>query len=112
MITYLLPILIGYTGGRIVHGQRGAVIGAIATTGVVVGASVPMFLGAMIAGPPRRWVLKQFDKLTEDRLQGRLRDAGRQLLRWASSAAGFAVLGPVGDRAGRRTTSPTGPGTA
>ena len=25
MITYLLPILIGYTGGRLVHGQRGAV---------------------------------------------------------------------------------------
>ena len=31
MITFLLPVLIGYTGGRIVHGQRGAVVGAIAT---------------------------------------------------------------------------------
>src|ERR1700730_18445818 len=48
MINYLLPILIGYTGGRAVHGHRGAVIGAIATMGVVVGATVPMFLGAMI----------------------------------------------------------------
>ena len=28
MIVVLLPILIGYTGGRMVHGQRGAVIGA------------------------------------------------------------------------------------
>jgi len=43
MITYLLPLLIGYTGGRNVAGQRGAVIGAIATMGVVVGADVPMF---------------------------------------------------------------------
>src|SRR5437763_16123859 len=51
IITYLLPILIGYTGGRLVHGDRGAVIGAIATAGVVVGSSVPMFLGAMIMGP-------------------------------------------------------------
>ncbi len=69
MITYLLPILIGYTGGRIVHGQRGAVAGAIATAGVVVGSSVPMFLGAMIAGPLTAYVLKQFDRLVQDRVR-------------------------------------------
>src|SRR5437660_7758442 len=51
MITVLLPVLIGYTGGRLVHGQRGAVVGAVATVGVVVGTDVPMFLGAMIIGP-------------------------------------------------------------
>ena len=51
MITVLLPVLIGYTGGRMVHGQRGAVIGAVATMGLVVGAEIPMFLGAMIIGP-------------------------------------------------------------
>ncbi|HEY0518497.1 MAG TPA: hypothetical protein VGC84_03300, partial [Ilumatobacteraceae bacterium] len=48
IILYLLPILIGYTGGRMVHGQRGAVAGAIGTMGVVVGTDIPMFLGAMI----------------------------------------------------------------
>jgi PTS system mannitol-specific IIC component len=69
MITYLLPILIGYTGGRAIHGQRGAVVGAIATTGVVVGSTVPMFLGAMIAGPLAAYVLKQFDRLIEDRVR-------------------------------------------
>jgi PTS system mannitol-specific IIC component len=69
MITYLLPILIGYTGGRAVHGQRGAVVGAIATAGVVVGSSVPMFLGAMIAGPLAAYVLKRFDQLIEDRVR-------------------------------------------
>src|SRR5882762_3679397 len=37
MISLLLPVLIGYTGGRLVHGQRGAVVGAIATVGLVVG---------------------------------------------------------------------------
>jgi len=51
MITYLLPLLIGYTGGRVVYGERGAVIGAIATIGVIVGAGIPMFSGAMIMGP-------------------------------------------------------------
>ena len=40
MIRLLLPLLIGYTGGRIVHGQRGSVVGAIATMGIVVGAGV------------------------------------------------------------------------
>src|SRR6266540_3330080 len=37
-IKVLLPVLIGYTGGRLVHGQRGAVVGAVATIGVVGGA--------------------------------------------------------------------------
>ena len=61
MIINLLPILIGYTGGRLVHGQRGAVIGAVATVGVIVGASIPMFLGAMIIGPLAAWILKKID---------------------------------------------------
>ncbi|MFV0295045.1 MAG: PTS transporter subunit EIIC, partial [Hyphomicrobiaceae bacterium] len=65
MITYLLPLLIGYTGGRMVHGQRGAVIGAIATMGVVVGSSIPMFLGAMIMGPLASWLLKQSERAIE-----------------------------------------------
>jgi PTS system mannitol-specific IIC component len=51
MITYMLPLLIAYTGGKMVGGVRGGVIGAIATMGVIVGSEVPMFLGAMIVGP-------------------------------------------------------------
>ncbi|MCU1686840.1 MAG: mannitol transporter subunit [Amycolatopsis sp.] len=61
MINYLLPVLIGYTGGRLVHGQRGAVVGAVATVGIAVGASIPMFLGAMIIGPLAGYLLKLFD---------------------------------------------------
>jgi len=68
IITYLLPILIGYTGGKLVYGDRGAVIGAIATTGVVVGSDIPMFLGAMIMGPLAAWILKQFDRATVNRV--------------------------------------------
>ena len=68
IITYLLPVLIGYTGGRMVHGQRGAVIGAIATMGVIVGTDVPMFLGAMIIGPLSAWLLKKLDKLIEGKV--------------------------------------------
>lgn len=67
IITMLLPILIGYTGGRMVHGQRGAVVGAVATMGVIVGADIPMFLGAMVIGPLAALVIKYVDKFTEQR---------------------------------------------
>jgi mannitol-specific phosphotransferase system IIC component len=67
IVKVLLPVLIGYTGGRMVHGQRGAVVGAVATMGVVVGADVPMFLGAMIMGPLGAYVIKLVDRVTADR---------------------------------------------
>lgn len=67
MITILLPVLIGYTGGRLVHGQRGAVVGAVATMGVVVGTDVPMFLGAMIIGPLAAYVLRLIDGVLQER---------------------------------------------
>ncbi|OMB87234.1 PTS mannitol transporter subunit IICBA [Mycolicibacterium conceptionense] len=69
MITYLLPVLIGYTGGRMIHGNRGAVVGAIATMGVVAGADVPMFMGAMIMGPLGGWAMKKADSLWEGRVR-------------------------------------------
>jgi PTS system mannitol-specific IIC component len=68
MIDYLLPLLIGYTGGRLVHAQRGAVVGAIATIGVVVGTDVPMFLGAMIVGPLAAYLLKLWDDNVGDKV--------------------------------------------
>ncbi|MCZ2827644.1 PTS mannitol transporter subunit IICBA [Modestobacter sp. VKM Ac-2986] len=65
MITYLLPLLIGYTGGRMTYNDelRGGVVGAIATMGAIAGASVPMFLGAMIMGPLGGWTMKKLDAL-------------------------------------------------
>lgn len=62
MVTYLLPLLIGYTGGKAVAGTRGGVLGAIATSGVIVGADIPMFIGAMIMGPLGGYVIKKFDE--------------------------------------------------
>ncbi|OCG28004.1 PTS mannitol transporter subunit IICBA [Gilliamella sp. Fer1-1] len=69
MITYLLPLLIGYTGGKLIHGERGAVVGAITTMGVIVGSDIPMFLGAMIVGPLGGWVIKQFDKAVDGKIK-------------------------------------------
>src|SRR5438034_7548624 len=68
MITYLLPILLGYTGGKLIYGHRGGVAGAIVTAGIIVGASVPMFLGAMLIGPTAAWLIKQWDQRVESRI--------------------------------------------
>jgi len=62
MITYLLPLLIGYTGGKMVYDARGGVVGAVATMGVIVGSTIPMFLGAMLMGPLGGWVIKKVDQ--------------------------------------------------
>src|SRR5437867_5330164 len=51
MITYLLPILLGYTGGKLIYGHRGGVAGAIVTRGIMVGAARPILLGAPLIGP-------------------------------------------------------------
>ena len=68
MITYLIPLLIGYTGGKMVHDVRGGVIGAAATMGVIVGADIPMMLGAMIVGPLSGWCLKKLDEALEEKI--------------------------------------------
>jgi len=68
MITFLLPLLLAYTGGKIVYGHRGGVAGAIVTAGIIVGAEVPMFLGAMLIGPAAAWLIKQWDQRVESRI--------------------------------------------
>ncbi|CAH0345845.1 PTS mannitol transporter subunit IICB [Bacillus sp. CECT 9360] len=69
MINYLLPILIGFSGGRLVYDLRGGVVGATATMGVIVGAEVPMLLGAMIMGPIGGLAIKKFDKAVEGKIK-------------------------------------------
>ena len=99
MITWLLPLLIGFTGGKIIYDHRGGVVGAIATAGVIVGADIPMFLGAMIAGPIGGWAIKRFDKSIEGKVK-----AGFEMLVNNFSAGiigailaliAFLAIGPV-----------------
>ena len=68
MMKYLLPLLIGYTAGSMVHGVRGGVTGAIATAGVIVGSDIPMFIGAMIMGPLGGWCIKKFASWTKGKV--------------------------------------------
>ena len=92
MITYLLPLLIGYTGGKMVHGVRGGVLGAIATMGVIVGADIPMFIGAMIMGPLAAYVMKQLDRLWE----GKVKPGFEMLIDNFSAGIVGAIMAVVG----------------
>lgn len=69
MITYLLPLLIAFAGGRLVHDFRGGVVGATAAMGVIVAADMPMFIGAMIMGPLGGYVIKKFDQVMEGKIK-------------------------------------------
>lgn len=87
MITYLLPILIGYSGGKLIYDTRGGVVGAAATMGVIVGADIPMMLGAMIMGPLSGYLMKKIDELLEDKIP-----VGFEML-INNFSAGFLVVG-------------------
>lgn len=99
MITYLLPLLIGYTGGKMVAGDRGAVAGAITTMGVIVGAGIPMFLGAMIVGPLGGLAIKKFD----EQVHGKIKPGFEMLVNNFSlgiiamliALVAYVVIGPV-----------------
>ena len=101
MITYLLPILIGYTGGRMAYGGdniRGGVVGAVATMGAVAGADVPMFLGAMIMGPLGGWSMRKLDALWDGKIKPGLEMLVNNFSAgiWGMILAigGFVVAGP------------------
>ncbi len=70
MSKWLIPLLIGFTGGSAIYGHRGGVVGAIATSGIIAGADIPMFLGAMIMGPLGGWCIKKFDNAITDSIPG------------------------------------------
>ncbi|CAN7578993.1 PTS mannitol transporter subunit IICBA [Arthrobacter sp. LjRoot14] len=99
MITYLLPLLIGFTGGRIVHGVRGGVVGAVATMGVIVGTDIPMFIGAMIMGPLTAWIMKKLDKVWEGRVKPGFEmlidNFSAGIVAAALAIFGMLVIGPV-----------------
>ncbi|MGI9605813.1 MAG: PTS transporter subunit EIIC, partial [Acidimicrobiales bacterium] len=77
MIVYLLPLLIAYTGGKLVYGHRGGVLAAIGVMGMIGGSAFelsngaagdpPQFLGAMVMGPLAGYIMKKIDEFLEPR---------------------------------------------
>ncbi|MBB6173109.1 PTS system mannitol-specific IIC component [Nocardiopsis mwathae] len=99
MILYLLPLLIAYTGGRLVHDQRGGVVAAVATMGLVVGSEIPMFLGAMVMGPLAAYLMKRFDRLVQPRIRPGfemlVNNFSAGILSGTMAVVGVYAVGPV-----------------
>ena len=109
-IFYLLPILIAYTGGKIVYGVRGGVVGAVGVMGVIMatsdpafigpeGNAAPMFLGAMIMGPLTALAMKKVDALWDGKIRPGFEmlvdNFAAGILAAAMAIAGMFLLGPV-----------------
>lgn len=99
MAKWLIPLLIGFAGGNMIYGQRGGVVGAIATSGAISGADIPMFLGAMIMGPFGGWVIKKFDEAVQDSIptgfEMLVNNFSAGILGAILAMLAYAVTGPV-----------------
>ncbi len=115
MIKYLLPVLVAYTGGKLIHGHRGGVLAAVAVFGVIGGAGFtvaeatdgveavtadpPQFLGAMVIGPLAGWVMKKVDEFLEPRTPTGFEMLFNNFSQGFSGLAlvglGYVIIGPV-----------------
>jgi PTS system mannitol-specific IIC component len=99
MVTYLLPLLIAFTGGENISGHRGGVVGAIATMGVIVGTNIPMFIGAMLMGPLGGWCIKKWDEKVQPHIhQGfemLVNNFSAGIIGMLLAIIGFFAIGPV-----------------
>ncbi len=112
MIKYLLPLLVAYTGGKLIHGHRGGVLGAVAVMGVigganfeitvggdVIGGDPPQFLGAMLVGPLAGWVMREVDKMLEPRTPAGFEMLVNNFSQGISglflAMLGYRIIGPI-----------------
>lgn len=103
MLTYLLPILIAATGGALVGGERGRVMGAIAIMGCIAGVGgtegQPMLMGAMVIGPFAGWVIKKFDDLMDGHMptgfEMLINNFSVGILGMIVAIIGYFLIGPV-----------------
>ncbi|ANQ64836.1 PTS mannitol transporter subunit IICB [Staphylococcus equorum] len=100
MISYLIPLLIAYSGGRLIHEMRGGIIAAVATMGVIVALpDTPMLLGAMIMGPLVGWLMKKTDEFIQPRTpQGfemLFNNFSAGILGFIMTILGFKLLAPI-----------------
>lgn len=100
-LKFLMPILIGYTGGFNIYGKRGGVAGAIATIGVVIGADITMLIGGMVMGPVGAVIIKYVDKMLENHIKTGLEMLVNNFTLGIIGAllmvAGYMVIMPVFD---------------
>lgn len=113
ILNYLIPILIASTGGYMVGGERGRVMGAIGVVGAIVGctagnlsffgaeieSSQTMLLGAMVIGPLGGWMIKKFDHAVDGKIPAGfemlVNNFSVGILGMLLNILGFIIVGPV-----------------
>jgi PTS system mannitol-specific IIC component len=122
LITILIPILIAYTGGKMVHGTRGAVVGSVALIGAMMApialhlAAVslngeknvaptniseigPTILAAFVLGPLTAWVLRLWDNFIAGKVKGGFEmlvdNFSAGIVGGVFAVIGIYVVGPV-----------------
>ena len=103
MLTYLLPIIVAATGGALVGGDRGRVMGAIAVIGCIAGVGgtegQPMLMAAMVIGPFAGWVIKMFDKIMDGHMptgfEMLINNFSIGILGMIVAIIGYFLIGPV-----------------
>ncbi|MDO4175618.1 MAG: PTS mannitol transporter subunit IICBA [Eubacteriales bacterium] len=100
ILNYLLPILIAAQGGKMIGGDRGRVMGAIAVMGCIAGQpDTTMLMGAMIMGPLAGWVIKKFDQLMEGHMPAGfemlINNFSVGILGMIMAIIGYYAIGPI-----------------
>lgn len=92
MQRFLLPVMIAYSGGNMIHGHRGGIVGTAFAIGIIAGTETSMFLGAMAAGPLGGWLMKKVDGA----LEGHIPSGFEMLINNFSAGILGAILAGVG----------------
>ncbi|NBK93615.1 PTS mannitol transporter subunit IICBA [bacterium 1XD21-13] len=100
MLTYLIPILIASTGGRMIGGDRGRVVGAIAVIGAILSnTEITMLMAAMVMGPLAGWCVKKFDQFMEGRMPAGfemlINNFSAGILGMLLAMLGYILIGPI-----------------
>ena len=100
MLTYLIPILIASTGGRMIGGDRGRVVGAIAVIGAIMSnTSITMLMAAMVIGPLAGFCIKKFDEAMDGHMPAGfemlINNFSAGIIGMVLAMLGYVVIGPV-----------------
>lgn len=100
MLTYLIPILIASTGGRMIGGDRGRVVGAIAVIGAIMSnTEITMLMAAMVMGPLAGFCIKKFDQVMEGRMPAGfemlINNFSAGIIGMVLAMLGYIAIGPL-----------------
>ena len=100
MLTYLIPILIASTGGRMIGGDRGRVVGAIAVIGAILSnTDITMLMAAMVMGPLAGLCIKKFDQIMEGHMPAGfemlINNFSAGIIGMALAMLGYIAIGPL-----------------